>query len=73
VVVTETITNNAWYLLVDPRRKTHNFRHGYLRDARAPRIRVENPFGVQGMQMTLEADFGAGGVNYRGAYKNPGQ
>jgi len=72
IVVTEAITDNAWYLLVDPSRRTHNFKYGYLRDRAAPRVRTEEPFGKQGMAMTLEHDFGVGGVNYRGGYKNPG-
>lgn len=72
IVVTEAITGNEWYLLVDPSRRTHNFKYGYLRDRAAPRVRTEEPFGRQGMSMTLEHDFGAGGVNYRGGYKNPG-
>jgi hypothetical protein len=72
VVVTESITDNAWYLLVDPAKRTVNFRYGYLRDRSAPRVRTDEPFGVQGLRMTLEHDFGAGGVNHRGGYKNAG-
>lgn len=72
LAVSEAITGNQWYLTVDPSKRTHNFKHGYLRDRTAPRVRVDEPFGVQGMRMTLEHDFGAGGVNHRGAYKNPG-
>lgn len=71
LVVTETITNNEWHLLVAPAKRSHNMTHGYLRDSRVPRVRVENPFGTQGMQMTLEADFGVGGANFRGGYKRP--
>lgn len=71
-IVTETIADNSWYLLVDPAKRSCNFRHGYLRDRAAPRVRVSEPFGTQGMAMTLEHDFGVGGVNHRGGYKNPG-
>lgn len=71
-VVTEAITDTQWYLLVGPEKRTHNVKHGYLRDRRAPRVRVDEPFGVQGMRMTLEQDFGVGGVNHRGGYKNAG-
>ncbi|WP_428924989.1 head maturation protease, ClpP-related [Marinibacterium sp. SX1] len=72
VVVTEEITDNSWYLLVPPAKRTVNFRHGYLRDRSMPRVRVAEPFGQQGLKMTLEHDFGVGGVNYRGGFKNPG-
>jgi hypothetical protein len=71
-VVSEAITGNQWYLLVSNNKRTCNFRHGYLRDRRAPRVRVEEPFGTQGLAMTLEHDFGVGGANYRGGYKNAG-
>ncbi|MBT9386977.1 ATP-dependent Clp protease proteolytic subunit [Pseudooceanicola sp. CBS1P-1] len=71
-VVTEQIEDSSWYLLVDPQKRTHNFKHGYLAGRSAPRVRVDEPFGVQGMRMTLEHDFGVGGVNYRGGYKNAG-
>jgi ATP-dependent protease ClpP protease subunit len=72
-IFTEQITDKQWFLLVDPSRRSHNMRHGYLRDRAAPRVRVEEPFGVQGTRMTLEHDFGVGGVNHRGGWKNPGQ
>jgi len=71
-VVSEAITGNQWYLLVDPARRTHSFKHGYLEGARQPRARVDEPFGRQGMSFSLEHDFGTGGVNHRGSYKNPG-
>ncbi|WP_406720426.1 ATP-dependent Clp protease proteolytic subunit [Thioclava litoralis] len=72
-VVVEAIEGKEWYLFVDPSKRSHVFKHGYLRGRKAPRVRVDEPFGVQGMRMTLEHDFGAGAVNFRGAYKNPGQ
>ncbi|WP_339113266.1 head maturation protease, ClpP-related [Thioclava sp. GXIMD2076] len=72
-VVVEAIEGKEWYLLVDPSKRSHSFKHGYLRGRKAPRVRVDEPFGTQGMRMTLEHDFGAGAVNYRGAYRNPGQ
>ncbi|GAA5073503.1 ATP-dependent Clp protease proteolytic subunit [Roseibacterium beibuensis] len=71
-LVTEMLTGNQWYLAVGSQKRTHAFKHGYLDGQRAPRIRVEEPFGTQGMAVTLEHDFGVGAVNHRGIYKNPG-
>jgi len=49
-----------------------NWRWGYLEGYEAPRVRMEEPFGVQGFAMSVEHDFGAGAIDSRFAYKNPG-
>ena len=69
VVVSAEIPGNAWYLLsaANPA-----WIYGYLEGNEAPRLRTEEPFGRQGMSMTLEHDFGLGAADYRGAYKNNG-
>ena len=73
VVVSAQITGNNWYLFVDPARAGGAcFVHGFLDGASAPRVRMDEPFGQQGVAMTVEHDFGVGAVDYRGAYKNPG-
>ena len=69
LVVTEEITDGKWFLAVDKAKKTHSFKHGYLDGYRAPRIRVDDPFGSQGTRMTIEHDFACGAVGYMGAYK----
>jgi ATP-dependent protease ClpP protease subunit len=73
IVSTAQITGNKWYLFADPNRSGGAcFVYGYLDGAEAPRIRTEEPFGQQGMAMTLEMDFGLGGTDFRGTYQNPG-
>ena len=72
LLVTEGIQDKQWYLSVGAEKKTSVMRHGYLDGSGAPRIRVTEPFGTQGLSVTLEHDFGVGGVNHRGAYKNAG-
>lgn len=73
VVVSAQVTGNTWYLFVDPNRPGGAcFVHGFLDGASAPRVRMDEPFGQQGVAMTVEHDFGVGAVDYRGAYKNPG-
>lgn len=73
VVVTAHITDHAWYLFVDPSRPGGAcFMHGFLNGAAAPRVRMDEPFGRQGMAVSVEHDFGTGAIDFRGAYLNPG-
>src|SRR5690606_3022292 len=73
VVTSAQISGNTWYLFVDPNRAGGAcFVHGFLDGASAPRVRMDEPFGQQGVAMTVEHDFGVGAIDYRGAYKNPG-
>jgi hypothetical protein len=65
------ITGNAWYLFADPA-ATPCFMYGYLSGESGPRLRMEEPFGKQGVAYTVELDFGCGAVDYRGGYKNAG-
>ncbi|MBN8294953.1 Clp protease ClpP [Rhodobacter sp. NTK016B] len=71
VIGTAKITGNAWYLFADPA-DLPNFVYGYLEGATAPRTRMEEPFGMQGMRLSLEHDFGVGAIDFRGGYKNAG-
>lgn len=71
VVGTAKITGNAWYLFADPA-DVPCFVYGYLEGASAPRTRMEEPFGRQGMQLSLEHDFGVGAIDFRGGFKNAG-
>lgn len=68
-VVTAEISGNAWYLLSGA---NPCWIYGYLEGNEAPRLRTDEPFGRQGMSMTLEHDFGLGASDYRGGYKNNG-
>lgn len=73
VVTSAELSGNAWHLFADPNTPGGQcFVYGYLNGAEAPRLRTEEPFGVQGWSMTLEHDFGLGAVDFRGTYKNPG-
>lgn len=73
VVVSAELSGNGWYLFADPNLPGGQcFVYGYLNGAEAPRLRTDEPFGVQGWSMTLEHDFGLGAVDFRGTYKNAG-
>lgn len=63
--------NNAWYLLAEPSVGA-NFVWGLLDGYQAPRLRTVEPFGIQGVGISLEHDFGVGAADWRFAYRNPG-
>ena len=65
------ITDTSWYLMADPAR-VPNYVYGFLNGSTGPRVRTFEPFGVQGVQVSLEHDFGCGAIDFRGAYRNPG-
>lgn len=69
--VTAKITNNAWYLFAAPD-EAACFEWGLLDGYSAPRFRTEEPFGTQGVSMSLEHDFGCGAIDFRGGYRNAG-
>ena len=72
-VKTSRITTNAWYLLTAPGMAGgSNWVHGFLEGAEDPRLRTDEPFGRQGMAVSVEHDFGVGAQDSRYGYKNPG-
>ena len=71
IVTTNKITGNAWYLFADPT-VAPAFMYGYLSGEEGPRMRMEEPFGTQGISYSVELDFGVGAIDYRGAYRNAG-
>jgi hypothetical protein len=70
-VDTAQISDKSWYLFPDLAAGS-NYRWGYLEGYEAPRVRIENPFGRQGMAMTVEHDFGCGPTDFRFGFKNAG-
>lgn len=71
VVVTAHITGNPWYVFADPS-VAPCFEWGLLDGYSAPRFRMEEIFGVQGTQLSLEHDFGCGAIDFRGGFRNAG-
>jgi HK97 family phage prohead protease len=65
------VAGNGWELYADPS-VAPVFVWGMLDGYNAPRLRIENPFGVQGVGVSLEHDFGCGAIDYRGGYRNAG-
>ena len=70
-IVDANIDDYAWYMLAAPG-SLPNFIYGFLQGAGGPRLRSEEPFGYQGVRMSLEHDFGVGAIDYRGIYRDPG-
>jgi hypothetical protein len=66
------IADQSWYLFTEPGR-VPCFVYGFLGGATGPRVRTDEPFGVQGVRTSLEHDFGVGAIDFRGTYKNNGQ
>lgn len=71
LVVSAQITGNAWYVFADPAAGA-NFEWGLLEGYAAPRFRIDEPFGRQGMSVSLEHDFGCGAIDFRFGYRNAG-
>jgi hypothetical protein len=46
--------------------------YGYLQGEAGPRMRMDEPFGTQGVAYSVELDFGVGSIDYRGGWKNAG-
>lgn len=73
VVVDGRITGNAWFLLVDPTANpTDSFEYAYLAGEEGVMISERQGFEIDGMEIRARLVFGAGAIEYRGAYKNPG-
>jgi len=71
LAVTAKITGNAWYLFASPA-VAPCFTYGYLEGEGGTRMRMDEPFGQQGMAWSVELDFGCGAIDFRGGFKNAG-
>lgn len=71
IAVSSKMTGNAWELYTDPSVGA-NWTWGLLNGYDAPRLRMDDKFGVQGVGVSLEHDFGAGAIDFRYGYRNAG-
>jgi len=71
LVVGGQLTGNAWELYTDARFGT-NWTWGLLDGYQAPRLRIEDQFGQQGVKVQLEHDFGCAATDFRFGYRNTG-
>ena len=64
------IEGDQWEVYAEPS-KMPVFVWGMLEGYDAPRLRLDNPFGTQGVGVSMEHDFGVGAIDFRGAYRVP--
>lgn len=71
VIVDARITGNQWYLFSAPG-AVDTFEYAYLEGEQGVFTETREGFEVDGMEIKARLVFGAGWIDYRGAYKNPG-
>jgi len=62
------ISATAWYVFADPA-VLPAIEYAYLAGFEGVNIETRNGFDVDGVEIRARLDFGAGGIDYRGAYK----
>lgn len=61
----------AWYMASDPATLS-GLEYAYLEGQRGPYVEVRNGFEIDAVEIKARLDFGAGFIDHRGWYKNPG-
>lgn len=64
-------STTAWYLTADPN-LIDGIEYAHLQDQEGPYIEAREGFKIDGVEIKVRLDFGAGIVDYRGLHKNPG-
>lgn len=64
-------STKAWYLFADPA-VIDTLEYAHLEDAQGPQLFLKEGFSVDGVEFKVRDDFGAGFLDWRGCYKNPG-
>ncbi|WP_312946335.1 HK97 family phage prohead protease [Agrobacterium sp.] len=72
VMVENRYDGPGWWMLGDPVSRPA-LMYGHLQGLEGPQLRSEEPFGRQGRAYSVEHDFGAGVLDPRAIYFNPGQ
>lgn len=65
------VSATAWYLAADPAR-VPSIEYAYLEGEPGPQTVTRVGFDVLGVEIRITEDFGAGFLDFRGIYKNPG-
>lgn len=61
----------AWYMASDPATLS-GLEYAYLEGQRGPYVEVRNGFEIDAVEIKARLDFGAGFLDWRGWYRNPG-
>lgn len=71
LLVEPRISGNRWYVFADPA-ALPCLEYAYLSSAQGPQMASREGWDVLGMEYRVVLDFGAGAIDWRGAYLNPG-
>ena len=71
LLVEPRITDKSWYIFADPV-ILPVLEYSYLSSAQGPQMASREGWDVLGMEFRIVLDFGAGAIDWRGAYHNPG-
>lgn len=72
LLVEPGLPEGAWYLFADPS-QVPTLAYGYLSSAPGPQLASRDGWDVLGREWRVVLDFGAGAIDWRGAYRNPGE
>ena len=62
----------SWYVAADPA-QVPTLAYGYLSSAPGPQLASRDGWDVLGREWRVVLDFGAGAIDWRGIYRNPGE
>ena len=71
VIVDARITGNQWFLFTEPG-LIDTFEYAYLEGEEGVFTETREGFEVDGLEVKARLVFGAGWIDFRGAYLNPG-
>jgi phage major head subunit gpT-like protein len=71
LLVEPRLSGNGWYVFADPAAMPV-LEYAYLSSAQGPQLSTREGFEVLGLEMRCILDVGAGALDWRGAYRNPG-
>jgi hypothetical protein len=72
LLVEPGLPEGAWYVFADPQ-AVPTLAYGYLTSAPGPQLASREGWDVLGREWRVVLDFGAGALDWRGAYRNPGE
>ncbi len=72
LLVDPDLPEGSWYLAADPA-SVPTLAYGYLSSAPGPQLASRDGWDVLGREWRVYLDFGAGFIDWRGIYRNPGE
>lgn len=72
LLVEPRLPDGTWYVLADPA-SVPVLAYGYLSSAPGPQLASRDGWDVLGREFRVVLDFGAGAIDWRGAFRNPGE